>query len=86
MSAKHRPKKEGSRKKNKNEGSGKKERHEPNLGQVEAREEKEKASNLPHMGEMSDQSQSKRPPSPPIWRRSESETDPAGFSAMHGWT
>jgi hypothetical protein len=46
MSAKHRPKKEGSRKKNKNEGSGKKER--PNLGQVEAREEKEKASDLAH--------------------------------------
>jgi hypothetical protein len=48
MSAKHRPKKEGSRKKNKNKGSGKKERHEPNLGQVEAREEKEKASDLAH--------------------------------------
>jgi hypothetical protein len=46
MSAKHRPKKEGSRKKSKNEGSGKKERREPNLGQVEAREEKEKASDL----------------------------------------
>jgi hypothetical protein len=60
MSAKHRPKKEVSRKKSKNEGSGKKERREPNLGQVEAREEKEKASDLAHMGEMSDQSHSKR--------------------------
>jgi hypothetical protein len=60
MSAKHRPKKEDSRKKNKNEGSSQKEQHEPNLGQVEAREEKEKASDLDHMGEMSDQSQSKR--------------------------
>jgi hypothetical protein len=59
MSAKHRPNKEGSRKKNKSEGSGKKERREPNLGQEEAREEKEKASDLAHMGE-SDQSQSKR--------------------------
>jgi hypothetical protein len=47
MSAKHRPKKEGSRKKNRNEGSGKKERHEPNLGQVEAREEKEKLPSWP---------------------------------------
>jgi hypothetical protein len=48
MSAKHRPKKEDSRKKNKNEGSSQKEQHEPNLGQVEAREEKEKASDLDH--------------------------------------
>jgi hypothetical protein len=49
----------GSRKKNK-KGLGKKERHEPNLGQVEAREEKEKASDVAHMGEMPDQSQPKR--------------------------
>jgi hypothetical protein len=60
MSAKHRPRKGVSRKKSKNEGSGKKERREPNLGQVEAREEKKKASDLAHMGDMSDQSQSKR--------------------------
>jgi hypothetical protein len=60
MSAKHRPKQEGSPEKNKNEDSGKTERREPNLGQEEAREEREKASDLAHMGEMSDQPQSKR--------------------------
>jgi hypothetical protein len=37
----------------KNEGSGKKKQHEPNLGQKEAREEKDKKSKLAHMGEIS---------------------------------
>jgi hypothetical protein len=59
MTAKRRAQEGGSRKKNK-KGLGKKERHEPNLGQVEAREEKEKASDVAHMGEMPDQSQPKR--------------------------
>jgi hypothetical protein len=51
---------EGLAEEKQDEDSGKKERHESNLGQVEAREEKKKASDLAHMGEMSDQSQSKR--------------------------
>ena len=38
----------------KNEGSGKKKQHEPNLGQKEAREEKDKISKLARMGENSD--------------------------------
>jgi hypothetical protein len=42
------------------EGSGKKKQHEPNLGQKEARQDKEKDSKLAHMGEMSDKSESKR--------------------------
>jgi hypothetical protein len=51
------PAKQSRRKK---EGSGKKKQHEPNLGQKEARQEKEKDSKLSHMGEMSDKSESKR--------------------------
>ena len=51
------PAKQSRRKK---EGSGKKKQHEPNLGQEEARQDKEKDSKLSHMGEMSDKSESKR--------------------------
>jgi hypothetical protein len=46
----------GKQSQRKDEGSRKKKQHEPNLGQKEAREEKEKSSKLAHMGEMSDKS------------------------------
>ena len=46
----------GKQSRREDEGSRKKKPHEPNLGQKEASEEKEKSSKLAHMGEMSEKS------------------------------